>query len=174
MAEIMERGEQLNFCKPLKFHLKKEQKPIGKKFLGFVNPDLSKYNYPELKDSEKEVEEICDHIALINNSEKILDGKVSKVKEQFSSGIFEVEFEGSMIGFTNALWTGFELLSSKDLNGVTTAKIKALNNNTPNTLLQSIVPHVEVRSFKQDVPSMNEIFIRKVNEMNLETAEKNG
>ncbi|MFB1022030.1 MAG: ATP-binding cassette domain-containing protein, partial [Vicingaceae bacterium] len=46
------------------------------------------------------VEEICDQIALINNSKKILDGTVKQVKQDFKEGIFNVDFKGNMISFT--------------------------------------------------------------------------
>ena len=159
---------------------------LDEPFSGFdpINTELIKKEILELRSKGAtiifsthnmgSVEEICDYIALINQSKKILDGKVSKVKEQFASGIFEVDFSGNMIGFTNALWTGFELIESKEHSGITTAKIKALNGNTPNNLLQAIIPHVEVKAFRQEIPSINDIFIRTVNEMNEASTEING
>src|SRR4051812_24162821 len=56
------------------------------------------------------VEELCDYIALINKSEKILDGSVKEIRKQYKSNIYEVEFSGNMMGFTNALWTYGKLL----------------------------------------------------------------
>ena len=50
------------------------------------------------------VEELCDNIALINKSKKILDGSVANIRKQFKSNIFEIEFSGNMMGFTNSLW----------------------------------------------------------------------
>ena len=68
-----------------------------------------------------------------------------------------------MIGFANALWTGFELLDKKQLDdNIFKAKVKLLSNNTVNTLLQQIIPAVEVRGLKEIVPSMNDIFINVV------------
>lgn len=151
---------------------------LDEPFSGFdpINTNLIKQEILELRDKGAtiifsthnmgSVEEICDHIALINKSEKILDGKVNEIKSTFSKDIYEVDFIGNMIGFTNALWTGFELIDSEEKNGITTAKVKALNNNKPNTLLQAIIPHVEVLGFREEIPSMNDIFIRKVNEIN--------
>jgi ABC-2 type transport system ATP-binding protein len=156
---------------------------LDEPFSGFdpINTNLVKQEILELRKNGatiifsthnmSSVEEICDHIALINNSQKILDGKVSKIKQDFSSGVFEVDFVGNMIAFTNALWTGFELLDSKEVNGITKAKIKALDGNSPNTLLNAIIPHVDIKAFNQDSPSMNEIFIRKINEMNQKVSE---
>ena len=71
-----------------------------------------------------------------------------------------------MIAFTNALWTGYELIDSKEESGITTAKIKRINENSTNDLLGAIIPHVQVVSINEILPSMNDIFIEKVNEIN--------
>jgi ABC-2 type transport system ATP-binding protein len=55
------------------------------------------------------VEELCDSIALINKSKKILDGKVRDIQNQHRSNTFEMEFRGNMLSFTTALWTGNHL-----------------------------------------------------------------
>lgn len=111
------------------------------------------------------VEEICEHIALINQSKKILEGKVQDIQQQFKEGIYEVEFKGNMIGFSNALWTGCELLDSNKLeDGNMRARVKLLENTKPNDLLKSIVQEVEVFGLKEIIPSMNEIFIKQVSD----------
>lgn len=110
------------------------------------------------------VEEICDHIALINRSEKILDGKVEDIRNEYKSNVFEIRFKGNMIAFSNALWTGYELIDSKEKNGIITATIKGVGDKSPNQLLQTILPSVEVISLNQHRSSINDIFIQKVNE----------
>jgi ABC-2 type transport system ATP-binding protein len=113
------------------------------------------------------VEEICDEIALINKSQKILDGGVREIKQQHKPNIFELTFKGNMIGFTNALWTGFELIDHKEVEaGVITARIRLLNNHTPNDLLNVVLPHVEIVGLTEILPTMNEIFIATVNQEN--------
>lgn len=107
------------------------------------------------------VEELCDHIALINKSKKILDGSVKEIRKQHKSNIYELTFKGNMIGFTNAMWAGAELIqhtTDEDLNMV---RVK-LKGKTSNDLLQAILPAVEIHSFKEIIPSMNDIFISKV------------
>ncbi|MDA9312315.1 ATP-binding cassette domain-containing protein [Vicingaceae bacterium] len=101
------------------------------------------------------VEEICDQIALINNSKKILDGTVKQVKQ---------EFKGNMISFTNALGATCELLNSENLDGRISAKVKLSPNISTNDLLKAIVGQVEVFSLQEVIPSMNDIFIKKVGE----------
>lgn len=110
------------------------------------------------------VEEICDHIALINNSKKILDGSVRQIKEDFKDGVYEVDFKGNMIAFTNALGASCELLNSEDLEGKIKAKIKLAKNISTNDVLKTLVNHVEVHGLQEVIPSMNDIFIKKVGE----------
>lgn len=108
------------------------------------------------------VEELCDHIALINKSKKILDGSVKDIRKQNKSNVYELTFRGNMIGFTNAMWAGAELvqhIADEDLN---TVRVKLIGKTTSNDLLQAILPAVEIQSFKEIIPSMNDIFISKV------------
>ncbi len=110
------------------------------------------------------VEEICEHIALINRSKKILGGSVKQIQQDFKEGVFEVSFRGNLIAFTNALWTGCELINTKEEGELKTAKVKLINHQSPNELLKAIVPHVEVHGLQELVPSMNDIFIKQVQE----------
>jgi ABC-2 type transport system ATP-binding protein len=113
------------------------------------------------------VEDMCDYIALINNSKKILDGNVRDIKKQFRSYLYEVEFHGNMIAFANALWAGFELIDKEIIeNNHFKCRIKLLNNNTLNNLLQSLIPHVEIISVREITPSMSDIFIQTVQQQN--------
>jgi ABC-2 type transport system ATP-binding protein len=109
------------------------------------------------------VEELCDDIALIHKSKKILEGSVKEIRKQFRSNTYEIEFTGNMMGFTNALWTGAELLEHSADGRQCKARIKLVGKTTSNELLQSVLPAVEIHSFNEIVPSMNDIFISKVN-----------
>jgi ABC-2 type transport system ATP-binding protein len=153
---------------------------LDEPFSGFdpINANLIKQEILELKAKGStvifsthnmgSVEEMCDHIALINRSKKILEGSVKDIRKAYRSNIFEIEFRGMMIGFANALWTNFELVSSKEEEGVIKARVKLLGNNTVNGLLQSVLPVAEVVSLREVIPSMNDIFISKVKEENIE------
>ncbi len=115
------------------------------------------------------VEEMCDHIALINHSEKILDGSVRDIRKEYSTNEFEIEFNGNMIGFANALWTGAELKDKKQIDGSHfKATVKLGEGTNVNTLLQNLIPAVEIRGLKEIIPSMNDIFINVVNRKNQE------
>lgn len=111
------------------------------------------------------VEEICEYIALINNSKKILGGSVKQIKEDFKSGIYELSFKGNMIAFTNALGFSCELLDSKQIDdNKTLATVKLGEKTSTNDLLKSVVNQVEVFGLQEVIPSMNDIFIKQVGE----------
>lgn len=109
------------------------------------------------------VEEICDDIALINHAKVVLDGNVKALKEDFSKKIYRIRFKGEILGFTNALWTNFELLNkSLDEDGFIATDIKILNSLTLNDLLKTILPHAQIKSVEELIPSMSDIFIEVV------------
>jgi len=108
------------------------------------------------------VEEICTHIALINNAEKVLDGPVKKVRDQFKEDVYDLQFKGDMLAFTNSLWVNFELLSHQKQDGSIVARIKLLRDARVNDLLKTVIPIVEVEAINEVIPGMNDIFIRVV------------
>jgi ABC-2 type transport system ATP-binding protein len=108
------------------------------------------------------VEEICTHITLINNAEKVLEGSVKDVRDRFKEDVYDLQFKGDMLAFTNSLWVNFELLSHEKLDGSTIARIKLLKESTVNDLLKTVIPVVEVEAINEVIPSMNDIFIRVV------------
>jgi ABC-2 type transport system ATP-binding protein len=109
------------------------------------------------------VEELCDHIALIHQSKKILDGKMKDIREANKDNTFIIEFQGNLIAFTNALWAGAEVLNKKSLeDDHHIVTVKLLGNNTINDLLSAVIPHVKIIGLKESIPSMEEIFIKTV------------
>jgi len=112
------------------------------------------------------VEELCDNIALINRSKKIVDGSVKDIRKENKSNVIEIEFTGNMMGFTNSLWTYGKLGEHSVEGEICKAQIQLTPGSTSNQLLSSILPAVEIHSFKELVPSMNDIFIKKVSEGN--------
>lgn len=150
---------------------------LDEPFSGFdpINANLIKKEILELREKGAtiilsthnmgSVEEICDHIALINNSRKVLSGDVREVRNRFKEHIYEIQFSGNMIGFTNDLWTDFELVENHQEGELVSCRIKLLNNRTLNDLLQIAIRHVEVVEVREVIPSMNDIFIKVVNEI---------
>lgn len=115
------------------------------------------------------VEELCDHITLINEAETILEGKIGEVRNKYRSNIINVGVEGSIEEISKKLDKRFEVLST-DENGMTReVRIKIPADSKPNELIQALVPLTEIHSYNELIPSMNDIFIQTVND-----ASKNG
>jgi ABC-2 type transport system ATP-binding protein len=149
---------------------------LDEPFSGFdpINAQLIKNEILELKQKGTtiifsthnmgSVEELCDNIALINKSEKILDGSVKEIRKTHRTNTYKVCFRGNVMGFTNALWSGAEVLHKESEDDTHTFTIKLMNNLTPNQMLQLVLPTCEIISFHEIIPSMNDIFIMKVNQ----------
>jgi ABC-2 type transport system ATP-binding protein len=147
---------------------------LDEPFSGFdpINANLIKNEILELKEkgtsiifsthNMASVEELCDDIALINRSKKILEGSVKEIRKEYRTNTYKVEFTGNIISFTNAIWTGCELIEKHTEGNVNVATVKLLYDATPNQLLQAIMPHVMVNGLEEVIPSMNDIFISRV------------
>jgi ABC-2 type transport system ATP-binding protein len=112
------------------------------------------------------VEELCDHIALINKSEKILDGKVADIKESYKENIFEITYPTTVQNIEQIIPREFSFIESNSYNGHTTTKIRIYASASPNELLKWAIGNFEVHGFTEILPSMNDIFISQVNRGN--------
>jgi ABC-2 type transport system ATP-binding protein len=108
------------------------------------------------------VEELCDHIALIDNSKKILEGSVKAIKEEYKSNTFELKYDGDSIDLAKKLSAGFELIYQVENDEYQTAKIRILNGKNQNDLLSELLKFVSIHSFNEVLPTMNDIFISAV------------
>ncbi len=150
-------------------------------FSGFdpINANLLKNEILELKKkgttiifsthNMSSVEEICDHIALINQSKKILDGQIDEVKERFKSNTFEITYKGESPNLQIKLGSHFDILEHDTNSHLKQLKIRFLNGNSNNDLLKILMDQFEIVSFKETIPSMNDVFIRVVEENNRQT-----
>ena len=112
------------------------------------------------------VEELCDSIALINRSRKVLDGSVRDIRNTFKTQTYEVEGKGRLM----VTHPDFEVLEHKDReNGHFYDVIRLHAGTTPNDLLRYLIGNVEVHAFRELIPSINDIFIRRVRETMPET-----
>ncbi len=150
---------------------------LDEPFSGFdpINTNLVKNEILKLRDEGTtiilsthnmgSVEEICDSIALINQSKKILEGEVSEVKERFSEDKYRIEFKGNVVAFANAVWGGWELIDREQLGkDHFIATVKILDGNTLNNYLKGLLDSIEIMSVNKVIPSMNDIFIKMVEE----------
>ena len=154
---------------------------LDEPFSGFdpINAQLIKNEILELKKKGTtiifsthnmgSVEELCDNIALIHKSEKILDGSVKEIRKTHRTNTYRVAFKGNVMGFTNALWTGAEVLNKEVEDDTNIFTIKLLGNFTANHMLNAVLPTCELVSFNEIIPSMNDIFIMNVNKTSGDT-----
>ena len=104
----------------------------------------------------EQVEEICDHIVLINKGQKILDGTVKQVKQDFKENLFSIG--AAELPAVNGI-VPFELVGTKNQSHV----VKIKDGNNPNDVLHFLLNQgVSIHSFNEILPSLNDIFIKLV------------
>jgi len=146
-------------------------------FSGFdpVNANLIKDEILELRNQGatiifsthrmESVEELCDHIALIHNANKVLDGKVTDIKRSYKSNTFEVgllaENEEQL---KTELAQKFEITPThfKTLEDELKLNIKIDASASPNDLINYLTTKAQINHFVEVIPSVNDIFIQTV------------
>lgn len=111
------------------------------------------------------VEELCDKIALIHESNKILDGKLTDIKKQFKTNTFEVGIRTSnrdMLEQELSQKFSVSPASFKSLGDELKLNVKLSNSDVPNNLLSYLTSKGEVSHFVELIPSANDIFIQAV------------
>jgi len=110
------------------------------------------------------VEELCDHIALIDRSKKILDGKVKEIRKQYRSNTYRVTYEpfnGSIRSLLDQRFGIVEEGTDEDLHH---ASVRLPEGMGTAELLSKLVPKLNIHGFNEILPTMNDIFITAVNE----------
>ena len=149
-------------------------------FSGFdpVNANLMKQEILRLRDNGatvifsthnmSSVEEICDHITLINKSHNILSGKLDEIRHLYGNNIFEVYFRGDRKALVETLSPHCMLLDDGTMHeGIyESVKIHIAEDSDIRPIISLINDQVEIRSFTEIIPSMNDIFIKAVTGQN--------
>lgn len=105
------------------------------------------------------VEDLCDHIALIDKSKKILEGTKKNVKATYRTNTFLVEHRGSF-SFPNG---HYDLLDQKNIEeDFFRSTVRMKSAMSPNQLITDLTKITEVHSFIEKIPTMGEIFITLV------------
>ena len=145
-------------------------------FSGFdpINANLLKQEILQLRDNGAtiifsthnmgSVEELCDHIALINKSYKIEDGPTNQIREKYKSNIFEIKYRGNFEQVDATLGNQFKILDHAENKNENYLRVQHLDDGSNNQLLQAIIPAAEILSFEEIIPSMNDVFIKAVQE----------
>lgn len=144
---------------------------LDEPFSGFdpVNAQLITQEILELKEKGctiifsthrmETVEDLCDHIALIDKSKKILEGSKKQVKQTYRSNTYWVEHKGSLPPSS----LNYQLIEQRSLeDGFFKSVIKVNNGTSPNILIRDLTELTEVHSFVEKIPTMSEIFISLV------------
>lgn len=167
-------------------------------FSGFdpINVNILKKEILELRDkgatiifsthNMASVEELCDNITLINKGNKILEGSVYQIKQDFKDNSFEIvlrhndaetqrfkDDDSESLQLSNSatltLPEGFTLISEKtDTNGEITLNVKAENDVNPNILINYLSEKGTIVSYRELLPSMNDIFINQLTMNNVQ------
>jgi len=106
------------------------------------------------------VEELCDHIALIHQSKKILDGPIYEVKEKYKEQIYKVDFSSTNLDFLNSLPDHLKLITKNSHK----AEIQIQNESPASDLIRFLLDQSDIKAFEEKIPTVNEIFIRTVQE----------
>lgn len=108
----------------------------------------------------EQVEAICEHFVLINQGKNILEGNVKAVKDTFKENIFEIVFEGML---PSAFLERVNIIEQQ----ATQIRLKLDNNNESNSMLRYLMDNsVKIVAFREILPTLNEIFIKQVNQSN--------
>ncbi|MCD1116523.1 ABC transporter ATP-binding protein [Chryseobacterium turcicum] len=145
---------------------------LDEPFSGFdpVNANLIKDQIIDLKNNGttiilsthrmESVEEMCDYVALINNSKKIIDGKVFDVREKFKKNIFGITLSEVNDHQFDQFKDKYGIFNITNENNLVSFDLK--NEANQNNILLDLVNVGKVRSFDERIPSMNEVFINAV------------
>ncbi len=139
---------------------------LDEPFSGFdpMNAEIIKNEILELKQKGitvvlsthrmESVELLCDHIAMIHKSKKILNGSLSEVKRDFRPHVFQIKI------IPNG--TIFPLEWGVEMDSELVELSIALNGKSPNQLIQDLIPFGDIIGFSENLPTMEEIFIQQV------------
>jgi ABC-2 type transport system ATP-binding protein len=143
-------------------------------FSGFdpINVNLLKQEILRLRDNGStiifsthnmsSVEELCDNIALINRSRKILEGNVMDIRKKHRTETYEVEISG-LNGMDLSLPPSCRILENTESGGHSVIKIQGFLDHKPNELLSQLIRQADVHAFREILPTMNDVFIATVN-----------
>jgi len=141
-----------------------------------INTNLIKAEIHQLKEEGtsiifsthrmEQVEAICEHIVLINQGKNILEGKLQEIKDTFKDNLFEVIYKGTL---PTELSQQFRVTEQSDHRVV----IQFAEEKQSASLLQYLVNNqVEVRSYQEILPTLNDIFIKQVEASNTTLPEE--
>jgi len=152
-------------------------------FTGFdpINTNLIKKEILELRDKGStilfsthvmsSVEELCDHIALINRSNCILMGSMDEIRREFNADTYKLSFKGDGDQLIRVMGDKLEIMAEPGTGELRSFILKKKGRITVREMIEQINHEVEIHSFIEMIPSMNDIFIRAVEQTNVQTSK---
>lgn len=151
---------------------------LDEPFSGFdpINAELVKQKILELKENGttimlsthrmENVEALCEHVAMINQSRKVLDGAIDAIKAQYRNQNYELTLKGEVSEAMIPLDHGTQIQSIKyhQASNQTVVRLKAEHFLKPNDVLSYLMKSHEIEGFREVIPSMHDIFLSNVNE----------
>ncbi|MCA1744747.1 MAG: DUF4162 domain-containing protein, partial [Bacteroidales bacterium] len=110
------------------------------------------------------VEELCDHITLINNGKAILSGVVSDIRYENRENLARLEFAGDGEQVKQIIGHQFQIEASQLLNGYESLLVKMPEGSDINQLLRLVMDNCHIHSCQEVLPSMSDVFIKVVNQ----------
>ena len=118
------------------------------------------------------VEEICDEIALINHAQKILEGNIHDVKNRFKKNIYAIEMASDSRDMEPLLQDSFELMEKQVNPNSVSYSVRINDAGQVNGMLELFMRNGNILSFKEVLPTMNEIFIEQVQTFNQQNSHE--
>lgn len=141
---------------------------LDEPFSGFdpVNAEAVKDELLRLKDEGatimlsthrmESVEELCDHVAMIHKSEKVIEGKINEVKRDFSKSIYETVYAGDRMDADLLNTVSHE----RNDEGLWVLQTKLGETEKSNDILKTVINQRSVVSFREVLPTIQEIFVQ--------------
>lgn len=143
---------------------------LDEPFSGFdpINANLVKSNLMRLKEEGKtiifsthrmeSVDELCDQLAMINNSRKILDGDTEQIKMKYKSDNYLIVHDKKLKNDP----TYSIIKTEKVSDGIYESEVSLIGEKSYKDLFKVVSGYTQIISFKEKIPNMNDIFIMKV------------
>lgn len=120
------------------------------------------------------VEELCDHIGLIDGSKKILEGDIHSIRNAYRSNLFEVSYTKVDQTLGEILGEHFSVLHEETSGTRVLARVKMKDQGQKRNMLQNLISQTELHSFQEILPAINDIFIQKVKENEQNNTARHG
>lgn len=149
---------------------------LDEPFTGFdpINANLIKDELLQMKENGvtivlsthrmESVEELCTHIALINKSKKLLEGSVRDIRKSYRNNRYEFEVENADSTSLLNLLSNYQVLNNVQAGDYFRVQVHIDSPAEANQLLQRVMSQATIHSYKEVLPSMNDIFIQTVSQ----------